>query len=325
MIRANAAAAQQGNTADSQASDPDAPVVADAPASTADIHHIDPAAPAVPADTAADTPNMEAAVLEQLDVAAAEAEDYKQRWKSLDGQLRQRDNQLAQQADQIARLTELVSNMAEGAQAPADAQAPAGVLASDSEDFGDDMVEFVTRIATAVVERALSGVQTQVATLEHDVDNVTRSTATIVKKTFQEQLRELAPRYEEFDTQQAFHDWLAVSKTRHDGFYAAVGSRDAAGVADYFNLYASTLPAPAPRPEAAPTAAQRLESQVVPSKSSRGAPAAAESADPKIWTRTEIALNYKSRQNKQISDAAWADLEREMTAAQNEGRVDYDR
>lgn len=320
MIRANAAA----GLADGEAPVPDSFAEPDVAAPTADIVPIDQVPSAIPSDDADTvTTGMQDVALQQLDATAQEVEDYKQRWKSLDGQLRQRDTQLAQQADQIARLTDLVSNMAEGAQAPAEPQAPAGMMATDAEDFGEDMVAFVSRIATAAVTQALSGVQTQVANLEHNVADVTQSTAGIVKQSFQEQLTGLSPRWQEFDTAQPFHDWLAQSQTRHDSFYASVGNKDAVGVADYFNMYVSTLPAPVADPKV--VAQQQLERQVAPRKSSNAPTAEAGGSEPKLWTRTEIALNYKARQNRKISDADWAPLEKEMTDAQNTGRVDYER
>ena len=325
MILANKAASESGEPADPAAIVPDA-IDPNAPAPTADIIPIDPVQSAIPPDDGVEpvTATMQDVALQSLDASAAEVAEYKQRWKSLDGQLRQRDNQLAQQAEQIARLTELVGNFADGqAQAPAEPQAPAGVLASDAEDFGDDMVVFVTRVAEAVVTRAMSGVQTQVATLEHNVAGVQQSTAAVVKKTFQEELTEMSPRWREFDTDQPFHDWLAQSATRHDTFYTAVSNKDALGVSDYFNMYVSTLPPPTVDPQVA--AQQELEQQLAPRRSATPPTVEANQAEPKIWTRSEIAANYKARQNRQIDDATWAPLEKEMTIAQNEQRVDYER
>lgn len=326
MIRANKAASEGVDPADLAAVVTDPQAEPNALAPTADVVPIDTVPSAIPPDdpAAPATTTMQEVALQSLDATAAEVEEYKQRWKSLDGQLRQRDAQLAQQAEQIARLTDLVGNMAEGqAQAPAEPLAPAGVLASDGEDFGDDMVVFVTRVAEAVVARAMAGVQTQVATLEHNVADVTQSTAAVVKKSFQEELTEKCPRWREFDTAQPFHDWLGLSETRHNAFYASVTNKDAVGVADYFNMYVSTLPPPQVDPQV--TAQQRLEAQVAPPKSTTAPTADANQTEPKIWTRTEIALNYKARQNRKIDDATWGPLEKEMTAAQNTGRVDYER
>lgn len=322
MIRANAASVN-GQQADDIASDPAASDEHVARAPTADIVDFDQVSAA---DDGAEvvTTSMQDVALQQLDATAAEVEEYKQRWKSLDGQLRQRDAQLAQQADQIARLTELVGSMAEGQAArPAEPTVPAGVLASDADDFGEDMVTFVTRVAQAVVQQALSGVQTKVADLEHNVTGVKQSTAAVVRKSFTDLLSTLAPRYKEFDTDPAFHAWLEQSPTRHDAFYASVTRQDAEGVADFFNMFVSLLPPP--KVDAAAGAQQQLERQVSPKKSSSAATVEASQSEPKIWTRSEIAANYKKQSRGGFTKEAWAALEREMSAAQLNERVDYTR
>lgn len=326
MIRANAAAAKGG--ADAGALSTGQELDTEVRATTADIVPISSIGAAAPTGEAGGTGTMQDVALETIAHTAQEVAEYKQRWKSLDGQLRQRDAQLAAQADQIARLTDLVSNMAAGqSQVPQGPQVPAGVLASDEEDFGPDMIQFVTRLVDAGIQRVMGNLQSRFDNLEHTVADVSHSTAGVVRKSFQDQLTEYAPRWKEFDTAQEFHDWLALSTTRNNAFFSAVADKDAVAVADYFNMFVALLPPPAPVPGSVTQqpAPSPLELQVAPARSRTSAPAVASTTEPKIWTRTEIAMAYADRGRGKYPDAEWHVLEQEISAAQRDQRVDYTR
>lgn len=259
---------------------------------------------------------------QQLNEARQAAETAEQRWRSLDGQLRSKD-------EQIERLTELVAKMTDHAPAKQEAPVePAGVSKDDADTFGDDMVDFVQRVARDIARREIANLVSTLDGLEAKVKDVEQHTAVAVNDSFQTKLSKLAPGWEKFDTDQGFHDWLSESSTRKRLFGEAAEGRDAPGVAEFFNMYATKVAAEAePQQRKASDKARKLEAQVQPGKGRTTRTQAQDipTGQPRTWTRTEIAQNYQKYSQGKFTKEEWAKLEQEMAIAQRDDRVDYSR
>lgn len=253
-----------------------------------------------------------------------EAERWEQRWRSLDGQLRSKD-------EQIDRLTEMVSRMADATSSrqtePQEPAKPSGVLNTDSDNFGEDMVEFVQRVARGIVQSEIAAVSQAVQNLQQELSTTSQNVAVAVNETFESQLTRLAPKWQEFDRDDGFHAWLNESDTRLNMFTTAAKNKDAPTVAEFFNLYISKRQAEQASVEGAASGRKsKLEKQVSPGKSrSTATPASTAPTNERIWTRTEIANAYNSKRRGEFTKEEWAALEKEIERAQRDGRVDYNK
>ena len=135
---------------------------------------------------------------------------------------------------------------------------------------------------------------------------------------FENQLAAAVPNWKAVDGDPKFIEWLQSNATRMKVFSEAARNQDVDGVAYFYKEY----------PGAQKTEKQavdpRLAKQVAPGKSKAVAPAAANPAEKKTWTRSEIAQFYADGK-KRFSQEDYVKLERDLFAAQKEGRVDYTR
>ena len=309
LIRANAAAA---NANADEIAAPDTPVeVVDSEPEVAEVLQLE---QPVQEPVAVDTSVEVSALQQQLADSQAAQQQADQRWRSLDGQLRAKDAQ-------IDRLTELVGKMT----TPETPDVPRGLQASDAEDFGSEMVEFVQRLADSAAQEALGKLAPTIEGLTNGMEVVSQHAAQSQAVTFEGQLDKLSPSWSQLDTDQGFHNWLGETPTRNKLFLEGAQARDANIVADFFNMYADTL-STADNKVMAKEAKRvsELEKQVSPGKSrSTATPSNATPPEQKNWTRSEIASVYSEYSKGNIPSDEWGPLEKAIAAAQAEGRVDY--
>lgn len=257
-------------------------------------------------------------VLEQV---REESRKWEQRYRSLDGMIQARDRQIEQ-------LTQLLSQMQ---QAPAKEPEPPvqrkpKVSAEEVEQFGSDLIDVQRRVAQEEVE----GLQAQVAELQNLVKSMTEkltgvesTTKATAQDTFETKLSRHFADWRQVDADPAFSTWLKAVDVRQRMFATAVQEQNAEDVAYFFKEYAASLPKPSdPAPQPKPSA--QLEKQIAPGRA-RAVPAPAQSqTDKKQWTKSEIASFY-AHGRKQYPEQEYAKLERDIFAAQREGRVDFTR
>lgn len=250
-------------------------------------------------------------------------EKSEQRYRSLDGMIRSRDKQINQ-------LHELLAAMQQQGGAPR--SAPAGedepaaevlVNAEDEKAFGSDLVDMARRAAREEGQRVLAAVQRELAELKQVVTTVSSTTADVAKDKFHAQLDKAAPDWRTLDTDPAFIDWLQASMARQRVFGEGVQTKDVEAVAYLFNEFAKMQKPAVVQAPVKDARAQQLERQVAPGKSrTTGTPVVTDGAK-KTWTRSEIASAYANK--KQYAADEFARMERDIAAAQREGRVDYSR
>ena len=246
--------------------------------------------------------------------ALDESKKWEQRYRSLDGMIQARDRQIEQ-------LHQLLASMQQAQAAP---EAPAKqdkaklVGKEDEDAFGADLVDLARRVAREESGAYVAKLEGTIAELQQQLKGVAQTTAVTVQDRFENQLAAAVPNWKAVDSDPKFIEWLQSNATRMKVFSEAARNQDVDGVAYFYSEYAG-----APKTEKQ-TPDPRLVKQVAPGKSKSVAPAAKSPAEKKTWTRSEIAQFYADGK-KRFSQEDYVKLERDLFAAQKEGRVDYTR
>ena len=246
--------------------------------------------------------------------ALDESKKWEQRYRSLDGMIQARDRQIEQ-------LHQLLASMQQAQAAP---EAPAKqdkaklVGKEDEDAFGADLVDLARRVAREESGAYVAKLEGTIAELQQQLKGVAQTTAVTVQDRFENQLAAAVPNWKAVDGDPKFIEWLQSNATRMKVFSEAARNQDVDGVAYFYKEY------PGAQKTEKPAVDPRLAKQVAPGKSKAVAPAAANPAEKKTWTRSEIAQFYADGK-KRFSQEDYVKLERDLFAAQKEGRVDYTR
>lgn len=272
-----------------------------------------PAAPSIPAP--APTP------------APASAEDWQQRFKTLQGmynadaakfatQLKVYQAQLSTMGEQIQALTEA---------AKAKPAEPAKVDPRDASQFGEDLVEMVNRYATRAFEqmRAEFGQYAQsldgrVKELEARVTGVSGQTAETLKQIFYADLTKSVPEWRQINQMPQWLEWLGeedelYGMTRQDALDDAHGKLDAKRVTAIFNRFKTDVLVRQPN----------LETQMAPPSGASASPAPAQATAPQMISAqviNQLYLDFAKGKYKGREDE-FARLEAEINMAIAQGRV----
>lgn len=260
--------------------------------------------------------------LEDTETALQKAE---QKWKTLDGMIRA-------QNQQIENYQQLLANVQVPQKTAADDTGGEGspkktFTQADVDQFGEDWVEFVHRVAHEIVRKEVRALASEMDGLKGTVAQQQKTVALTAQERFEMKLDELAPEWRAHDADEGFLEWLRGSRVNSAGFTQGVETLDHEAVAEVFNAYTKfKAPAPAVQ-EKADKRKQKLEAQVSPGKARQVSPASRAAPEEKIWTMSEIKQAYAAQKDRATRLAAneFSALEREIADAQKEGRVDYTR
>lgn len=288
-----------------------------------------PPADAIPAageaaqpDVSAQPPTSQVEVSPELDALREQVRVADQRWKVLQGMVKSKDSEI----EQLRVLLSQISLKKEDPQPQAAAQSPA-VTAQDVEDFGQDMIDLVTKIATSVAQTAVKNAggqfETRVSELKQSVDSISEATARTAAEMFNDALTKQVPNWKQINVDPAFLIWLDEvdgfsGATRLELLTDAYTKMNLARTAKFFEKFLEeTKPAAAP---AAPTPVAEVTKLVVPGKSRTAAPAPAPAND-KVWTPEAIQKLYSDQRTGKISKEEFDKLERDLFKAQRENRI----
>lgn len=252
-----------------------------------------------------------------------EARLWEQRYRSLNGMIQSRDKQIQQ-------LHELLANMQQAQSKPQDTQPQKDQLASlltkeDEDSYGADLVDMARRAGRQESEQLVEAIRAEMAELRNSLQGVSQVTQMSVRDRFESKLDSLTNnQWKQIDADPTFIGWLKASNARMKVFSQGVQEQDAATVAEFFNEYvklasANRVAAEEPRQ----TRKAELERQVAPGKSKAGVTQVSQAGDKKVWAKSEIAQLYTKA--KQYPADEFNRLEKEIFAAQREGRVDPNR
>lgn len=253
---------------------------------------------------------------DQMAQMRSELDALTQRYRTLQGMVRQKE-------DENQRLNALLAQMHTPPE-PAPQQESSGGAqskseAKDREDFGDDLVDMVRR----VVESMVGDFGRRLSELENVSRQTQATTTQTAKERFEARLTQAVPDWQELDRDPEFTEWLNSSQTRVEIARNAMKSFDASAIVELFEMF-KALKRPTGgnvQPAEAPRAQKSLEQKVAPSKGRTSTPTS--STEKKQWTRTEIAQVFNNRRS--YSQKEFDELQRDIFAAQKEGRVDYAR
>jgi chaperonin cofactor prefoldin len=240
-----------------------------------------------------------------------------QRYRSLQGMFNS-------QAEQIRQLHDIIASMHAAPATPAPQDTPL-VGKADEEAFGPELLDVARRIAQQELREQAKKYEQRIAQLEQRQDGVQRDTAATRYEAF---LGKLADQVEQttghlFDTvnkDPAFEQWIKASPSRFRLFQDSIQAMDTEGALTFFDIYAKQHLS---KPETVTPSPvdPRLARQVAPGKSKSTPSPAQQDGAKRQWTRSGIADFYKKV--KQYPADTAAALERDIFAAQKEGRVDY--
>lgn len=289
--------APEQNQAAPAAQAPAAPAPQEAPAPTAG-----PATPAAPAP--AQTPAFESA--------------WEQKFKVLDGKYRAEVPRLHQEVKDLkAENATLREQLAAKPAAPQRLE----FTAEEREQYGDDLLALVDRIATQrAASVAPAAPQVDLNPVTERMQRLERQVAETAEEGFFRKLGKLVPHYAEQNVDSGFVNWLAerdqfTGQIRQALFDDAYNALDVDRIAAFFKAYPYQSNVERTNPTQ-PT----LEQQVAPEQS-RSAPPAP--AGKKQWTGKEIQDFYTQvrRGLFQGRTEEMARIEQDIFAAQQEGRV----
>jgi hypothetical protein len=199
-----------------------------------------------------------------------------------------------------------------------------GHTQEDTDAFGSDMIEMVSRVAQAVFASQAGTLTESIVKIEGRLDTVGKQSALSAEDRFRNKLDTLVSDWKVIDSNPAFVAWLQESPARNNLFASSVKSLDHSGVAEVMNQYQTLHGQVEAAAKAVATDTQiKLEAQVAPGKSRKSAPAAKTLPEDKIWTRSEIVTVMNSKSDYTAEE--FAALEREIAQAQKDERVDFSR
>lgn len=163
-------------------------------------------------------------VVEQV---AAPAQDpapvvdpFEARYKVLQGKYNAEVPTLHKQVKDLEKqLSDAVQRMEQMSRQPEPQQAPQQTVdPKDVDNFGEDLVEMVNRVASGAIRNAAQSFEAKAAALEAQVKKladqiagVTQHTAVTAEEMFFDKLAKLVPDWEQINTDERFLAWLAES------------------------------------------------------------------------------------------------------------------
>lgn len=256
----------------------------------------------------------------------ADADKWEQRYRSLDGMIQARDKQIQQLHELFAGLQEQQSQAQQGGTQDHQDQnsSEAHITKTDEDAFGSDLIDMSRRAAREEINQFGHSLQRQFDELRNELKGVSQTANVSAQETFESKLDKLAPTWRELDDDPRFMEWLDESSARKQVFVKAASSKDVKTVSEFFNDYAGrTEAAQTQRDAPAQTRKDQLDRQVSPGKARKTPTPESRSDEKKTWTRSEIVSTYVNK--KQFPADEFARKEREIAAAQREGRVDLAR
>lgn len=198
------------------------------------------------------------------------------------------------------------------------------ITEQDKEAFGSDLLDLIDR----ATEQKLAGSRDLEATLRAEINelkgklgNVTERQVVSDKDRYEAALSSQVPDWEAMNVDQGFLTWLAevdpvYGMPRQYALTNAYESLDANRTATIFKQYKATL-APAPRQQAN----RELQRQVAPTRSHTSPAPTTSVADKPVYTTSDIDSFYSEWRRGMIDEAEAVQIERDIHAAINEGRI----
>jgi len=251
----------------------------------------------------------------QLELLRKEVETANQRWKVLQGMIDKKEFE-------NESMRALLAQMSQKAEKPADVSPTRTVTREDEEAFGADHIDLARRIASDVFDQRITALNDKIARLEQSITGVGETVAKTAAETFDEALERRVPEWRATNVDPAFMAWLSEEEglsghTRLDLLNTAYGASNLERTAKFFTAFRALNAKPAtPAPKV-----DNVTKLVSPGKSRSAATPAPAPANTDIWTKADIDRLYNDKRNGRITQAQFDEYERDLFAAQREGRL----
>lgn len=265
--------------------------------------------------SADDSGEQSESIQAQIDELRKELQKADHRYRSLQGVVDKKDRELDGLRALIAQLNEAKPKEAD------EPAASSAATAADRDNFGDDLIEFVQRMARGMAAAEVAKLETRIAALEQELQGVEQVAAKSNQQLFHEALTRAVPNWQELNVDPEFMAWAEVvdpgtGQTRAALLQAAYAAKSVDRTAYFFNAYQAEKAPPAQEQPPVNPAAK----YAAPGKS-KASTARADAGEKRQWTRASIAKLYEDYRTKQITPAEFDKLERDLFKAQSEGRI----
>jgi hypothetical protein len=201
------------------------------------------------------------------------------------------------------------------------------VTAKEREEFGDELVQLMARIAKANSGQEVRVLQAEVNRLKGSVQQTVQIGSETRMEKVWNRLDAWRADWRVINNSQQFVDWLAnidimSGRPRQEGLTAAFESGDGTRVAGIFKRFVEEDSSFRPTaPTSAPAARVDQATLVAPSPPRGGSEEAPNGSGGKIWSEQEINDFYSRVQRGRISPEEKASTEKEIMTAVAAGRV----
>lgn len=271
--------------------------------------------PAAPEPQA--TPEPQAQSQQQPDV-------WEHKYKTLQGLFNREVPTLQNQVKDLkAQLEQAVARLDQAADAKTNAAQETPVAdPRDVENFGQDLVDMVSRVAQQTLGSAAQQLEQRLARIESALQGTTQQVAVNAEQAFFDRLAKLVPEWETVNANQAFLTWLAevdpiLGQPRQAALDAAQQQLNADRAAAVFKAFVGVQPAAPTAPKSTPA----LDKQVSPKGNAGSAPP--QQTTPKVWTQQEVVNFYELKRRGEFRgrEKEQAAIEAEINLAMAEGRI----
>ena len=198
------------------------------------------------------------------------------------------------------------------------------ITEQDKEAFGSDLLDLIDR----ATEQKLAGnrdveaqLRAEINELKGKLGNVTERQVVSDKDRYEASLSAQVPDWEAMNIDQGFLTWLAevdpvYGMPRQYALTNAYEALDANRTATIFKQYKATL-APSPRPQVN----RELQRQVAPTRSHTSPAPTTSTAEKRVYSTQDIDTFYTEWRRGMLDEAEAVQIERDIHAAINEGRI----
>lgn len=252
----------------------------------------------------------------QLELLRKEVETANQRWKVLQGMIDKKESE-------NENMRALLAQMSRSAEKP-DAAPTQVVTKDDEESFGSDHIDLARRIANEVFDQKVKLLNDKITRLEQSITGVGETVAKTAAETFDESLERRVPDWRTTNVDPAFMSWLGEEEgmsghTRLELLNSAYSSSNLERTAKFFTAFRELNTKP--ETAAAAPKVDNVTKLVSPGKSRSSTTPAPAPANTETWSKADIARLYDDKRNGRITQAQFDEYERDLFAAQREGRL----
>lgn len=267
-------------------------------------------------ETPVEAPQTEAQAPEAPPEAPSE-ETWQARYNTLQGKY---NAEVARYSQQLQNAEQYIQQLEARLQQPAtsDQAAPAEDDKDAKELFGDDIVDYIRRVARAEADRRAAEVQ-------KSLQQVDQKVAQSENDRFFAQMDAAVPGWRDIDNDPAWLGWLQeydplLGAPRQAAIDQGVQSRDVSRLVHMFNLFKQTRsPALAPVSAAAPVSRAQLE-QLTP-RPTGNASLPTQMGRAQVYTQADIQRLLDPRYLNRLPRDQQLAIERDIDQAMAEGRI----